>query len=409
MTTGSFNRDNFVNHPFGGFTGIKHSRTWNGDDRPKVVYPKPPLRTVYRNGKMHSFREKRTGYSKPPKRAYDVDHAYSMSETRLIDREVTFIREDTSTFKAPLMQFTGTQTWAPAALLTANDQLKLVGKLREKMQGSDFNMSVFLGEGHQTLRMIGDTAIKIAKSLHHLRRGDVAGAARSLFEGTSRKPLKPYKEMKPFRPTSERLSSHWLELQYGWLPLVKDVEAGAQFIAHKLSVPAQQTYRMSVRRESVSTRVATGFKAPINSKSSRVHRRSLKVIVTEPPSMLAQLGLLNPELVAWELLPFSFVADWFLPIGSYLEARAVTSNIVAKYVTSDKKEGTAFHAMPSAGFIPGAEDARYYGVTFDRTISSAPELPLPKFKPLSQVASWQHCANAVALVTQFATGGKVRK
>jgi hypothetical protein len=34
----------------------------------------------------------------------------------------------------------------------------------------------------------------------------------------------------------------------------------------------------------------------------------------------ARLGLLNPAEVIWELVPFSFVADWFLPIGDYLSA-----------------------------------------------------------------------------------------
>jgi hypothetical protein len=31
-------------------------------------------------------------------------------------------------------------------------------------------------------------------------------------------------------------------------------------------------------------------------------------------------GLVNPFEVAWEIVPFSFVADWFLPIGRYLSA-----------------------------------------------------------------------------------------
>jgi hypothetical protein len=322
------------------------------------------------------------------------------------DENVTVLRADGSTFTGSLMGYFGAPTWAAANLLDANDQLKLLGKLREKMSGSDFNMSVFLGEGHQTLKMIGDTAIKIAKSLRHLRKGDLAGSARSLLEGTSRAPIKPYSQMKPFRPTAERMSSHWLELQYGWLPLLKDVEAGAEALAYQLSAPAQQTFRMSVSRESNLLKTTAGFKAPVIGTSRRVHRRSLKVIVSEKPSFMATLGLTNPELVAWELLPFSFVADWFIPIGSYLEARAITSCIVAKYVTSDKRTGTRWTPISSAFTHPVR--ATFRQVAFDRSISAAPKLPLPSFKPLSQVASWQHCANAIALVTQFATGGKVR-
>lgn len=36
-------------------------------------------------------------------------------------------------------------------------------------------------------------------------------------------------------------------------------------------------------------------------------------------SQLQQLGLTNPALVAWELVPFSFVFDWFISVGQYLQ------------------------------------------------------------------------------------------
>lgn len=32
-----------------------------------------------------------------------------------------------------------------------------------------------------------------------------------------------------------------------------------------------------------------------------------------------QIGLTNPLLLGWELIPFSFVADWFIQVGDYLE------------------------------------------------------------------------------------------
>lgn len=31
-------------------------------------------------------------------------------------------------------------------------------------------------------------------------------------------------------------------------------------------------------------------------------------------------GLINPAVLAWELIPFSFVVDWFAPIGNTLDA-----------------------------------------------------------------------------------------
>jgi hypothetical protein len=411
VTVGTWNRDDFI--PItAGWKGVKWTRSWNGADRPKVNrYGDWETYVVKRGDNTYRFRKRRLWVGSPPlKRDYDVDHVYAMDESYRSDEEVRFVMPGGG-YSAPtsLMGVFGATTWAPVVLLTANDQLKLLSKLREKMMGSDFNLSVFLGEGHQTLGMIADTAIRIAKSLHHLRKGDLAGTARSLLEGTSRAPIKPYKSMKPFKPTAERMSSHWLELQYGWLPLLNDAEAGAQALAHQLQTPLQQTYRMSVRRESRVVRtVSAGVMYPSTALSVRTHSRSHKVIVSEHPSFMAKLGLTNPELVAWELLPFSFVADWFIPIGSYLEARAITSAVVARYVSSDKTTGIAYTPI-SQGFDRKPR-ATFRAVSFTRSLhATPPEIPLPKFKSLSSAASWQHCANAVALVTQFATGGKVRK
>jgi len=36
---------------------------------------------------------------------------------------------------------------------------------------------------------------------------------------------------------------------------------------------------------------------------------------------LEQFGLANPAALAWELIPFSFVADWFVGVGDYLNAQ----------------------------------------------------------------------------------------
>jgi hypothetical protein len=34
---------------------------------------------------------------------------------------------------------------------------------------------------------------------------------------------------------------------------------------------------------------------------------------------LKQIGFNNPISLAWEVLPYSFVLDWFLPIGDFLD------------------------------------------------------------------------------------------
>lgn len=419
MTTGSWNRSQPIFTPYGNVGTVVYTRNWSGGDRPKVVYPPAPVEpfrvvrrkrdgtsetiTIYR--RVRTFR----GDDRPPKRARDVDHPYTMSETYNSEELVTFDSFGSwSTGKA--YQLFGEGNWGPANLLTANDQIKLVNKLAEKIKGSDFNLSVLLGEGHQTLRMIGDNAVKIAKAGYFTRKGDFSGAFRSLFGDTGRKVLKPSPKRFPAwsKGVASSVSARWLELQYGWLPLLGDIDSGAAMLAHQLNTPLQQTYRSSVRREVNRERFQTFGTNTASGKSTQQHRRSLIARITEDPNGLPQLsGILDPELVAWELLPFSFVADWFVPIGDWLSARASVSRLKGTFITSDLMSGRGY--APVIKVIQGPKPrCTCSGVSFSRTISSSLKVPMPTFKGIGKAASWQHCTNALALVTQVFTGGSLK-
>jgi hypothetical protein len=406
MTTGSWNRSI---SPWREWT-----RTWTGADRPAPKkdpkWPKPVWRTIrYADGTKLRFREARQGVTRPPKRArQEAEHNYYFNEVKRIYPGVTYkiVGDPKEYWDWSYWFFPVPSPNPPFFTFSANDQLKLLGKLREKIAGSDFNMSVFLGESHQTVQMIGDTAIRIAKAYHHLRKGDFAGTARSLLEGTSRAPLKPYRNMKKFKPTSERMSAHWLELQYGWRPLLDDVEGAAQAVAHRLSVPAAQTYRMSRRIENTTTNTDNHnlVGGRVQSSLTTVQRRSLKVKISEYPSTVQLLGLTHPELVAWELVPWSFVADWFIPIGAYLEARAITSIVkTTSVLTSDFSE-TEQRVVSWGGARPDNDQFLVTQRTLNRYVGTDLTVPLPQFKSLAKVASWEHCANAVALLTQQFAG-----
>ena len=50
-------------------------------------------------------------------------------------------------------------------------------------------------------------------------------------------------------------------------------------------------------------------------------KQGMQIKVSNPNVLLAnRLGLLNPISVAWELVPFSFLIDWFVPVGNYLDS-----------------------------------------------------------------------------------------
>jgi hypothetical protein len=283
---------------------------------------------------------------------------------------------------------------------SGNDDIALLGKLREKIVGSDFDMGVFLGEGKEALSLIAHTATRTRQYLQALRRGDITGIAKSLGitkaragqSGITRK-----------GSVTSALAEANLALSYGWLPLLKDAHAGAEALAQQLNNPAVQTYRARVQRK-------IEF---FGASSSNIKHFSYdgtcsgQLIAKISEVNVAGLnGLVDPSTVVWELTPWSFVADWFIPIGSYLQARQVSSFTTGTYVKTiyERERFSANSGSLSNIYLVTVQEPsmRVTRVTVVRSLSSSLEVPLPSFKPLSKVPSWRRAANAVSLlVTGF--------
>lgn len=272
-----------------------------------------------------------------------------------------------------------------------NDQLALIGKLREKVAGSDFNAGVFLAQSHEALTMITGTARKIYGAYFAARRGQFWLAHKILTVGTDR-----FSSARP-----KVVASNWLELQYGWLPLLKDCESAAQFLAHELSYPMQWTVTVRSSKKLGTLRTAS----PSNSdfKKKEVWTRcQIKAKLTEKD--VAQLsGLLDPFSVAWELLPYSFVLDWFIPIGNYLAARGLSQSLTGTFVVTrtDYAEGHGQVSVdPTHVIYENCDDFAFKQISLTRTVTNVLDVPPPAVKDFRKIASWKHCANALALVTQ---------
>jgi hypothetical protein len=312
----------------------------------------------------------------------------------------------TSNYVAPLSWLAGNPDWGIESLLNANDQINLINKLRDKMRGSDFNPAVFTAEGFQAADMIYDAAVRIAKSFRYLKHGNFQAAAGVLVRNT---PRERYKHQSP-TPTTKDLGSRWLELQYGWLPLLKDAEAGAHMLAHHLNTPLRQTYRATVKKErNVAPKttthilgVACGNKEVFKAvgRATKTHRRTLIAYVVEREPIPKLLGLMDPELVLWELMPYSFVVDWFIPIGDWLAARAFSSKLVGTFVTCDKRMGVRHQPDILFGGYKNdpLSDCTFRVVSYNRSVSSVLPCPLPTFKPLGKAGSFGHVLNAIGLV-----------
>jgi hypothetical protein len=178
-----------------------------------------------------------------------------------------------------------------------------------------FQSGVFLGELNQVVQMIRSPAQKLRTLVNDIRED-----AKRRVRG---------KRGKQFQQAT---AATWLEYQFGVKPLVGDIEA-----AFSLAKACPERFRQPIHAEStiehkiepVNTQVpAPGVGYPvcryIYSQTCRTGvRYSGAVDATRypPPSFNEQAGVSwsNVLPTAWELVPYSFLIDYFANIGKMIE------------------------------------------------------------------------------------------
>jgi hypothetical protein len=265
--------------------------------------------------------------------------------------------------------------------------------------------------------MIASSATRIYRSVTALKHGNIQLASSSLFHGSGRH------DSRQGNPSiSKSLANNWLELQYGWKPLLQDIDGSMRALAHYVqNHPCDRTVRASAKKEFLSNWNVTYGNQPVDSgqsstpltvlsKAERLTVNSVRAWVrfrlnSNLISFLSQTGFTSPVNLAWELLPYSFVVDWFLPIGPYLESFSAFEGMTFVDGSQTHFSRTRDFAHVSFdGVLPRTPlyDSRvraYYDheivqVTRQK-LTNFPVSYLPRFKnPFSTV----HAANALSLL-----------
>ncbi len=240
------------------------------------------------------------------------DHNYTMSKLTSVKPQCSgHIWWDTTIVKT-------STDWYGAMVVFGDvpppDLAKAVSKLLEKWRNSTFDAGVSIGEGKESVEMIVQRLRSLANSAQALRKGNFGGALAALAHVNKGDRRHAIKSM-----NSGYFANAWLELQYGWKPLLNDIYSAAEFVKTK---PKVGVIRSSVKE---SSEICTPVNASVFPQSGitlvkNERRRNLKVTIAQPPSTFERLGLTDPLTIAWELVPYSFVADWFAPIGDTLKA-----------------------------------------------------------------------------------------
>lgn len=261
--------------------------------------------------------------------------------------DVGYHRQTSGSKKNPRNVSTSNGGWHEDALLTSNCptlsglsfskldsnvsfppgmELEAITNALNDIASQKANIGETLGTMRQTVQMIKSPGSALVKSL--------TGAWKD-------KSLRPFLKhsLRDLRRNgvSDTIASKYLEYVYGWVPLVNDIYGIMELMKNSSSRPLLVTGRgKSTRNHQTNSGKFTDFSykcvnniGPLNEDVKvrcQIHGRidpNATAIRT-----LNQLGLLNPASLAWDLTPWSFVVDWFVPIGPVLSALTAPAGLI---------------------------------------------------------------------------------
>jgi hypothetical protein len=268
-------------------------------------------------------------------------------------------------------------------------------KARLKMKRSDVNLGVAFAERNATARMLGDTAIRLAKAFNNLKRGQVRSAMNVLGISSSKR-----------EPRGSNAPRKWLELQYGWKPFASDIFGACNALSKRDKSDWVVTAKAQVREEYkfMKTWTSLDYGNGIADAEVGAFVRIDALPQNDLVMSLASLGITNPLLIAWELVPFSFVVDWALPIGTWLDSIDAMLGYGTSYTSTTtlircRWSGSGAYGKwannPSVTIRNNYKEWKRY-VKLVRTAQAG--VPLPTFPGLKDPASLSHMANGLSLL-----------
>lgn len=278
-------------------------------------------------------------------------------------------------------------------------------RFRNKVWGDAQTMlAVDFMERQSTLSMITGTVMRIYRAALHVRRGNFKSAARAL--AVDKVPVGTRLRDNP----SQVFAENWLAYRYGWLPLYGSIAS----LMEVLDKPLENRF---VRSSGKVTRTITDIqREPAGLKritQTDEYEQFVRVVikasmeVSDPSrARLKQFGVLNPLEVVWELVPFSFVADWFLPIGAYLQDMSSFSGLSFKegsitYHGSNERLSTDRRDwMPK--YVGSFHRSRY---TFKERVAINSFLP-PGRSLFTNGLNPTRCLDAISLLRRVLMGGR---
>lgn len=351
------------------------------------------------------------------------ENAYSF-EKSIVTHPLGWFQGSGAPYIGHLTHLGGTGTQSPfdvaSSYLPSSSEIsalnsKAVTKLRGKLKDSSVNLAQAFAERKQASDLIMSTAFTMAKMLKAIKRGELGDAADALGVTVSKRSRTRHRKIhkRHINNNSDKVMANGvLQLNFGWKPLLSDAYGTAEVLENKQFREVWNEVRVSSTHKVLDQTLFLSHPNQCNwtdtyDMSYEIRYLCRFGISNDIVHSMKQVGLTNPLLIAWEKLPWSFVIDWFIPVGNYISSldatlglyfvggtKSVISTIVIGRHTKQDRPKFVSGALSTCNAKSG-----YSRLRVDRTVlTSFPAPTLPRFK---NPFSFTHAIDAIALLVQL--------
>lgn len=183
---------------------------------------------------------------------------------------------------------------------------------------STYDLLTELAEGKETLSFLLGKVSGASEALRKFASTDEETYRRA--RGSTAKQL-----LKSSDKALRRLGSRWMEYRYAIMPLVYSIKDVNELLGKR-----DMVYKTERSKRTINHNYTRDEASPVPSDVFTYIRCDLETIVSSTVKLGYDHGALqrvlsqtsfNPFKTAWELIPYSFVVDWFLNVGDVITSQ----------------------------------------------------------------------------------------
>lgn len=200
-------------------------------------------------------------------------------------------------------------------------------RFKDVALGENATWGTTIAEGREALGLIGSRAFKLATAYRALRDGRFDRFCKELGIQPKRKhrryvPRRGYLKTSVVREIARGHSALWLEYWFGWAPLAGEIYQSTLVLTTSQSSGKHWATASTKLGDQTKSFFHGGGSGKVVTERGKYMVKTGANVVYENynHALVQQMGLANPLAIAWELVPFSFVVDWFTNVGDVLGA-----------------------------------------------------------------------------------------